>query len=250
MTSALVCHLADLDLTRALRARGGSKTSSPQFLQGFVDGALDRDRHLIWEQLFSIEDGDEAARLCRDNLQRGFFNGASVDGGAAMDEEHEDQEDLQSLLQNLFSGSTPGNSNESSERYAGAAASFGPSAPPPSVDQPASFHAFTGSSHRLDDDAAGSSSGGAAPSASSQSWAITFTSNLEVARKSRDRSRAEAKQTFHWTFSGRAVKKTPTGTESYAQGRQAGSKRKGQIDGARGAADRKSRRGPRLALTR
>jgi len=73
LTAALVCHLGDLDLARALASRGRSKISSPQFLQGFVDGALERERHLIWEKLFSIEDGQEAARFAEEHLQSGFF---------------------------------------------------------------------------------------------------------------------------------------------------------------------------------
>lgn len=75
---------------------------------------------------------------------------------------------------------------------------------------------FSGKAHRLGDE----------PS----SWALTFASNLELARSSRRRSREEAKRTYHWTFSGRMVKETKTGTSSYAQGRTAGEKRKKEIE--------------------
>jgi len=65
---------------------------------------------------------------------------------------------------------------------------------------------------------------------------------------SRRRSRTEAKNTYHWTFSGQAVKATRTGTESYSKGLQAGEKRKDQIGGASSSAKQKFRRGTRLAI--
>jgi len=73
LTALLVCRLADLDLQRALGSRGRSKIVPAQFLQGFVDGALEVKRHLVWQQLFSIEDDEEAARVCEQSLQGGFF---------------------------------------------------------------------------------------------------------------------------------------------------------------------------------
>merc|ERR1712083_543466 len=86
--------------------------------------------------------------------------------------------------------------------------------------------------------------------ASASSWALAFTSNFTLARSSRRRCREEAKKMYHWCFSGRAVKATPTGTASYAQGREAGEKRKAQIDTVAGSAKQKFSRGPRLAITR
>ncbi|CAE7826724.1 unnamed protein product, partial [Symbiodinium sp. CCMP2456] len=55
--------------------------------------------------------------------------------------------------------------------------------------------------------------------------------------------------TYHWTFSGQAVKETKTGTESYSQGKCAGEKRKGQIESAAGAG-KQFRKAQRLAITR
>merc|ERR1712060_609382 len=72
-----------------------------------------------------------------------------------------------------------------------------------------------------------------------QSWALTFASNLELARSSRQRSRENARKTYHWSFGGYSLKPTKTGTESYSKGKLAGDKRKGEIDGAAGSAKRK-----------
>ena len=75
---------------------------------------------------------------------------------------------------------------------------------------------FSGKAHRLDEEP--------------NSWALTFASNLELARSWRRQSREEAKRTYHWTFSGRVVKEPKTGTSSYLQGRSAGEKRKKEIE--------------------
>ncbi|CAK0814573.1 unnamed protein product, partial [Prorocentrum cordatum] len=85
---------------------------------------------------------------------------------------------------------------------------------------------------------AGGAAAAAGAAAGRDAWAITFATNLQVARSSRRRSREEARKVYHWTFSGQAVKATPTGTESYSKGHSAGQKRtfQGQIDGAAGMA--------------
>jgi len=236
LTAALVCHLGDLDLARALASRGRSKISSPQFLQGFVDGALERERHLIWEKLFSIEDGEEAARFAEEHLQSGFFD----DLGAAQadEEEGEASEDLHSMLRGLFSAARSSNPRGTTD--------------PPQASAPSSFTPFSGKSRRLEEEdepplpkepqlRKGDAREG--------TWALAFCTNLEVVRSSKRRSSAEARKSYHWTSSGQAVKPTQTGTDSYSKGRQAGQQRKGEIDGAAGSTTRKFQKRQRLALT-
>merc|ERR1712190_450734 len=96
---------------------------------------------------------------------------------------------------------------------------------------------------------ASTASGRVRDSAGHNAWALTFTSNLALARSSRRRSQDEAQKVFHWTRGGRVVKETQTGTESYSKGRQAGAKRKGEIDGVTGNAKQKFKKGRRLAIT-
>lgn len=236
MTAALVCHLGDLDLERALRGRGGSQLSRPQFLQGFVDGSLEKERHLVWEKLFSIEDEREARRFCQENLNTGFFDGAGTAGQD--DEDVGDGADVQSMLRGLFAPTAvPGGGNRG--QRTGSSASLGGSAP-------SSFAPFSGKSFKLveSDDAP------LVPPKPEQSWAITFATNLELARKSRRRSSVAAQKTFHWTSGGCSVKATRTDTQSYSNGRQAGEKRKGEIDGFSGSSKRKFQGRGRLAITR
>jgi len=235
LTAALVCHLGDLDLARALTSRGRSKISSPQFLQGFVDGALERERHLIWTKLFSIEDGEEAARFAKEHLQSGFFDDSGTT--QADEEEGEATEDLQSMLQGLFSAarsSRPGGITD-----------------PPQASAPSSFTPFSGRCRRLEEDEPpmpkepqlrkGDAGEG--------TWALAFCTNLEVVRSSKRRSSAEARRSYHWTSTGQAVKPTQTGTDSYSKGRHAGQQRKREIDGAAGSTTRKFQKRQRLALT-
>jgi len=237
LTAALVCHLGDLDLTRALTSRGRSKISSPQFLQGFVDGALERERHLIWEKLFSIEDGQEAARFAEEHLQSGFFDDL---GAARADEEHgAASEDLHSMLRGLFSATHSSSSSGSTA--------------PPQASAPSSFTPFSGKCRRLEEeDEPPTPQPTQQPSGDARegSWAISFCTNLEVVRSSKRRSTAEAQKSYHWTSSGQAVKPTQTGTDSYSKGRHAGQQRKGEIDGASGSTTRKFQKRQRLALTR
>ena len=259
--SCLVCHFAQLDLERALQARGGSKISAPQFLQGFVDGALQQDRHLVWEKLFSIEDKGEAAKFCEARLREGFFDDLAGDRPASGEGEAAEEGDIQSMLRNLFS--TPAGPAASASASAPSASAPPASAPPSprgrptrrrrggggpvEIDDPegpaeplrpgANFTPFAGKSRRLDEtdgapvDAA---SPGAVSPGRQGSWALTFSTNLELARRSNQRSKEQARKCYHWNFCARAVKKTTTGTESYSKGRQAGEKRKGQIDGVAG----------------
>mmetsp|Transcript_68986 Transcript_68986/g.224890 ORF Transcript_68986/g.224890 Transcript_68986/m.224890 type:complete len:771 (+) Transcript_68986:1299-3611(+) len=351
LTSTLVCHFAQLDFERARQGRGGSKTSAPQFLQGFVDGSLTQDRHLVWEKVFSIEDDSEAASFCEEALKKGFFDGAddattgAASGASSMafDEGDADadpcvvDDDLQSMLRGLFSGGGGGGGREASSASA-AASDATPSAaseparrgarhrdpliseyrpaPPagasvaaaaaqallgslgqPQASSPQTFQPFAGKPHRLGGDSddeplaaasaaaaggvavgrgaaagAGASSsssgralgigpgcgGGAASGASSSqesgarggnAWALTFVSNVQLVRASRQRSREEARKTYHWTYSAKAVKATKKGTESYSQGRQAGEKRKGEIDGTARSAKQKFCKGGRRAIT-
>jgi len=236
LTAALVSHLGDLDLTRALASKGRSKISSPQFLQGFVDGALERERHLVWEKLFSIEDGQEAARFAEEHLQSGFFDDL---GAAQADEEQgEASEDLHSMLRGLFSAARSSSSNGTA---------------PPQASAPSSFTPFSGKSRRLEEeDAPPMPQPPQQPTGDTRegTWALTFCTNLEVVRSSKRRSAAEARKSYHWTSSGQAVKPTQTGTDSYSKGRQAGQQRKGEIDGAAASTTRKFQKRQRLALTR
>merc|ERR1739845_215509 len=89
------------------------------------------------------------------------------------------------------------------------------SPPSPHESQPvaASYTPFQGEGRRLADELGGDLHG--SDSKSSVSWALTFASNLQLARSSQRRSKEQAKKTYHWSFSGTAVKATPTGTESY-----------------------------------
>lgn len=232
LTTALVCHLAHLDLKKHMEKT--KRISAPQFLQGFVDGALAKERHLVWEKLFEIENGEDAKRFCEEHLRQGFFD----DGDAV------DSEELRSMLESMFTaaGAVPGPSGPSGPT--------GPSGPgvghvragQVGSSEPAQpFAPFSGKAHRLDEEE---------PREEKKSWALTFASNLEVARLSRTRSREEAKRTFHWTFSGQAVKETKTDTTSYTKGRNAGEKRKHQIERASGTAKTKFRKGAPLAITR
>ncbi|CAK9085331.1 Molybdenum cofactor sulfurase, partial [Durusdinium trenchii] len=211
LTATLVSHLGHLDLRQHQKQQ--KRISVPQFLQGFVDGALAKDRHLIWEKLFSLEDGEEAAEFCKEHLRRGFFD-EDVDVG----------EEIRAMLQNMFGGSSSSQSSQD---------------PNLEHSQPSSFAPFSGKAHRLEED----------PPAKN-SWALTFVSNLEVARSSRRRSREEAKRIYRWTFSAHAVKETKTDTASYTKGKDAGEKRKQQIESASGTAKRKFRKAPPLAITR
>jgi len=113
---------------------------------------------------------------------------------------------------------------------------------------PADYTPFSGKGQRLADGGEAGVGGASGAGAPASSWALTFASNLELARSSRRRSHEEAHKTYHWTTSARAVKATQTGTASYAKGRQAGEKRKGEIDGVSGSARQKFRRGQQLAL--
>eukprot|EP00931_Biecheleriopsis_adriatica_P048404 TRINITY_DN27961_c0_g1_i1.p1 TRINITY_DN27961_c0_g1~~TRINITY_DN27961_c0_g1_i1.p1 ORF type:complete len:595 (-),score=137.11 TRINITY_DN27961_c0_g1_i1:13-1755(-) len=243
LTTTLVCHLAHLDLESASHKRR-TRISAPQFLQGFVDGALAKERHLVWEKLFSIEDEAAAARFCQENLHEGFFDDLAGEEGRG------EEEDLQAMLRNLFAAQ--GGNPCSSPRSLHPGRPVHPDEQVPArsdaeVPKPPAFTPFSGKAHRLGEAEEPSAE---KPSQGSNSWALTFASNLELARCSRRRSRDEAKRTYHWTFSGHAVKETKTGTESYSQGRNAGEKRKGQIDGAAGSAKSKFRKGPQLAITR
>lgn len=254
LTTVLVCHLAHLDLERAQNTRGGSKISVAQFLQGFVDGALDRKRHLVWEKMFSIEDEEEAARFCQESLQGGFFD----EGDDVQAEPGSDGDDLHSMLRNLFSAQrgAPRVSSSRSEEPRQRGGIDIQAGPPCTTSTPTSFNPFSGKAQRLgaDPDEAAPAAGQADVAANGggerSSWALTFASNLEIARSSRQRSREEARKTYHWTFRGQAVKPTKVGTESYSKGLQAGEKRKVQIDGAAGSAKQKFGKGPRLAITR
>lgn len=227
LTSALVCHLGQLDLKKQMQKT--KRISTPQFMQGFVDGALDKERHLVWEKLFSIEDGEEAAQFCQDNLREGFFDGP----------EEMNAEELRSMLESMFTGQSQGSGRGREANIS----SFNAGAVAPEVDQgqqPKAFAPFSGKAHRLDEEE---------PKDEKKSWAITFASNLELARSSRRRSREEAHRSYHWTFSARTVKETKTGTTSYTQGRSAGEKRKQQIERATGTAKTKFRKGAPLAIT-
>jgi len=254
LTTALVCHLGYLDLGRALNSPGRSKISTPQFLQGFVDGALDRDRHLVWAKLFSLEDEHEAARFCEETLHTGFFDEDRGTRQPGQGEEEEQEEDLQSMLRNLFSASRgmdpaevrPTGGPSRPARSSGSDGAPSPAGPPASVAPPGSYTPFSGKGQRLEEEPA---SGSVGERGNGNSWALTFTSNLELARCSRKRSRQMAKKCYHWTFSGQAVKPTQTGTQSYSQGKQAGAKRKGEIDGVAGSAKKKFQKGQRLAIT-
>lgn len=258
LTVSLVCHFAFLDLERALKS---PCLSRPQFLQGFVDGALSVKRHLIWEKLFSIEDEKEAAQLCREHVSQGFFDEDN-------DEENQADEhgDLQDMLRRLFaaqsgSGATwlGGTSSSSSRpgRQPDPAAHQAPAARAP-ADGPPGFTPFSGKACKLSEEKEEASCKTSAPSppcrsgpppAESHSWAITFSSNLELARTVRRKSTAEAKRLYHWSSSGTALKATKKDTASYSKGKQAGEKRKGDIDSAASAAKKKFRRGPQKALT-
>ncbi|CAE7620174.1 MCSU3 [Symbiodinium natans] len=236
LTTTLLCHLAHLDLNSAT-ARN-RRLSAPQFLQGFVDGALNKDRYLVWERLFSIEDGASAARFCQEHLNSGFFD------DLAPESEGQSGEDLQDMLRSFFSSIAASGSSRARPRAARLDEDRAEEAP---SSLPSSFTPFSGKAHRLDaDDEAQEPAPG---DDTRKSWALTFTSNLELARTSRRRSREEAKRTYHWTFSGQAVKETKTGTESYSQGKSAGEKRKGQIESAAGAG-KQFRKAQRLAITR
>lgn len=255
LTASLVSHLADLDLSCAQKMRKGSKVSPPQFRQGFVDGALEPERHLVWQRLFSIEDAELAADFCRDNLQSGFFNNLSDEGASNVDE---GGEDIQAMLRGLFASEPErqpqqmSSSSTSGHRQRHTAHPGGDDFLP-EFGAPSSFTPFSGKCQRLDEDggdAAPTPQGNATqqPKKGSDSWAITFSSNLELARQSRQRSSGVARKTYHWTTGGRAVKATKTDTTSYSQGRDAGNKRKGQIDSAAGTAKRKFNKGVRHAI--
>eukprot|EP00439_Symbiodinium_sp_Y106_P023924 s6010_g2.t3 len=220
LTTTLLCHLAHLDLKAATTKN--KKLSTPQFLQGFVDGALDKDRYLVWDRLFSIEDGASAARFCQEHLNSGFFDDISPESA------EQSSEELQEMLRSFFSSIAGGSSSSRTrQRSTHLDEQAGINLVPSSL--PSSFTPFSGKAHRLDADEEVQAP---APDDGQKSWALTFTSNLELARSSRRRSREEAKRTYHWTFSGQAVKETKTGTESYSQGKCAGEKRKGQIESA------------------
>eukprot|EP00929_Paragymnodinium_shiwhaense_P002777 TRINITY_DN103063_c0_g1_i1.p1 TRINITY_DN103063_c0_g1~~TRINITY_DN103063_c0_g1_i1.p1 ORF type:complete len:702 (+),score=200.99 TRINITY_DN103063_c0_g1_i1:95-2200(+) len=260
LTMALVCHLADLDLARASGARGGSRISAPQFMQGFVDGALQQDRHLVWEKLFSIEDETEAARYCQENLQEGFFDNVRQDATAepaAADNTTADdgEDDLRSMLEGLFAAAR-GNDRNTPSRSTRAGrqrrrAEEQDADMPQAASVPESYVPFAGQGKRLDDcDDEQPAAAPSRPEAAAPSWALVFASNLTLARSSRRRSREQAKKVYHWSFSGTAVKATPTNTASYSKGKQAGEKRKAEISNVSGAAKRKFQRGGKLALTR
>jgi len=237
LTTTLLCHLAHLDLKAATTKN--KKLSTPQFLQGFVDGALDKDRYLVWDRLFSIEDGASAARFCQEHLNSGFFDDISPESA------EQSSEELQEMLRSFFSSIAGGSSSSRTrQRSTHLDEQAGIKLVPSSL--PSSFTPFSGKAHRLDADEEVQAP---APDDGQKSWALTFTSNLELARSSRRRSREEAKRTYHWTFSGQAVKETKTGTESYSQGKCAGEKRKGQIESAAGAG-KQFRKAQRLAITR
>eukprot|EP00811_Abedinium_folium_P017452 NODE_2637_length_2175_cov_4.796387.p1 GENE.NODE_2637_length_2175_cov_4.796387~~NODE_2637_length_2175_cov_4.796387.p1 ORF type:complete len:655 (+),score=218.69 NODE_2637_length_2175_cov_4.796387:93-1967(+) len=312
LTAALISHLGQLDLqgcTLQLQKRGkkSRRLSTPQFLQGFVDGALENERHLIWEKLFQIEDKEEAEQYCMERLREGFFDAdrpptaatssspapstcscAAVDDAAAGDSScraaaavmvnHEaaatggDDDDvgLHELLRGLF---TPRGRSST----AGAAGTGGAATAPfgrPSVLSPGgasgdvsgggdpdgggndhSFTAFSGEGHRLADEGDGrtssASNGGGGAAAHADAWAITFTSNLELARQVRRKSKTLAKKLYHWQAGGaKAVTASRTGTESYSKGHTAGEMRKAQIDGVTGQSKSKFQHRGRLAIMR
>merc|ERR1712118_510080 len=116
----------------------------------------------------------------------------------------------------------------------------------PAQSSPASFTPFTGSGNRMSDELPTSPPRSA--SQPSESWAITFASNLQLVRSSRKRSTEAAQKKYHWRCSGFAPKATRTGTESYSKGKQAGEKRKAQIDSSAGSAKEKFKKGARLAI--
>ena len=111
--------------------RGRSKLSNPQFLQGFVDGALQQERHLIWERLFSIQDDTEAARFCQENLHSGFFDAGDDTGNRATADEPDGEDDVRSMLSGLFAPAGQDFSSSRSTRSAqlptSGAASLAPS---------------------------------------------------------------------------------------------------------------------------
>ncbi|CAK0814572.1 unnamed protein product, partial [Prorocentrum cordatum] len=119
----------------------------------------------------------------------------------------------------------------------------------------APYEPFSGRGQRLSEEdgsgapPAGGAAAAAGAAAGRDAWAITFATNLQVARSSRRRSREEARKVYHWTFSGQAVKATPTGTESYSKGHSAGQKRKGENRRSRRDGQGQRRvRGARISL--
>mmetsp|Transcript_7890 Transcript_7890/g.17403 ORF Transcript_7890/g.17403 Transcript_7890/m.17403 type:complete len:614 (-) Transcript_7890:20-1861(-) len=284
LTAALVAHLARLDLERALQLPGKSRLSTPQFMHGFVDGALDQDRHLVWEQIFAIGDEEEAARYCEKKLTDGFFqqqqedeepssrcttshesspssSNAQPHNGGVSGEHHEVEgdDDLSAMLRNLFSaGDTRGRRGGPSRNRP---RSFGPSfddvpeidpIPPPAP--PPGFAPFQGKGHRLDDSDANQSDScsATAPTMASKDtsgWALTFVSNLQLARKSHQRSVTESHKVYHWhTVMSREPSGPKKDSDSYSKGHAAGSKRKSEIDGASGRAKGKHSKSLRLSL--
>eukprot|EP00435_Cladocopium_sp_Y103_P057857 s294_g20.t1 len=148
----------------------------PPELRILEDGALAKERHLVWEKLFEIENGEDAKRFCEEHLRQGFFD--DRDGGDAVD-----SEELRSMLESMFTaaGAAPGPSGPSVASHVRAGPQVGSSEP----SQP--FAPFSGKAHRLDEEEPQE------PREEKKSWALTFASNLEVARLSRTRSREEAK---------------------------------------------------------
>jgi len=193
-------------------------------------------------------------------VQSGFFDDAAG-SGTQPEQRTAGEDDLQSMLRNLFAAQQGAASAE--EQPQPRARSGPPPAPVPPAPHPPAAHTFTpfsGKAHRLGEEVGTSSSSTDAPKGSGatssdkpreqQSWALTFASNLELVRSSKRRSQAEARKSYHWRFGGHAVKPTQTGTESYSKGREAGLQRKREIDGAAGSARRKFQKKPQLSITR
>ncbi|CAK8998727.1 unnamed protein product [Durusdinium trenchii] len=113
------------------------------------DGALAKDRHLIWEKLFSLEDGEEAAEFCKAKLRGGL------------------------------EGQRP----------------------------------FSGKAHRLE-----------------EAQCLTLAPEVQLTEMLNDAFKGRI---YRWTFSAHAVKETKTDTASYTKGKDAGEKRKQQIERVR-----------------
>jgi len=112
----------------------GDNEDLADFMHGFVNGCLEENRALVWKQIFSIQDDEEARRFVELQAEQGFFDGADVAEANAVPG---NIGDARAFISNVF-GHTGFQENE--EQHTG------------SQTEPAAFTPFSGTGHHLGDE--------------------------------------------------------------------------------------------------
>lgn len=185
-----------------------------QFMQGFVDGAINEERAQIWQKMLTLPEA-KAERFMRKQQNSGFFKDIREDM-----EESDESDDVSGLMSGIFHPGSAGDLSASSTRSAHPC--FG--AQPQSTSPAASSwkpHAASSSSER------------------DESFALIVTANIQTLRRSLHRNEELSVKQYHWGR--RALSDLQSrvhDSKSYDLGKAAGVKRSGEIQKVRSGASR------------